>query len=98
MKYDFEDEVLLYLCEELPSIYKSLGSENVDSLISILDKLLTSEESVIRETSVAAIRKIGSSLRDNEIETLLLPMVLNLTETDWFPGKCSASALFDVRM
>lgn len=91
-----EDEVIWLLCQELPTIFNTLGSEYLKNLLPILEKLLKHECTHVREAAIISMKEIGLHLTDEQMQTLIFPFVNNLVESDWFTGKCSASALFEV--
>lgn len=96
LAYEFDDEVSLNISIELPAIFKALDNNFIEIFVSYFNNLLIKDDFHVRETSIGTLKSIGHYLKDSEIENLIVPLVLNLAESDWFPGKCSASSLFDV--
>jgi serine/threonine-protein phosphatase 2A regulatory subunit A len=92
---DDEDEVLLALAEELATISEYIGGNHHAYLIlTALETLAATEETVVREKAVQSAGKIAQKLPQKHIEEFYIPMIRRLSSGDWFTSRTSACGLF----
>ncbi|KAF5308514.1 hypothetical protein FQR65_LT06179 [Abscondita terminalis] len=92
-----DDEVLMNLAEQLGHFLPLVGGQqNVGLILYILEKLSAIEELVVREKAIESLEIICKQLDDESFENDLIPLVLRLIESEWFPSKCSAAILCSI--
>lgn len=92
---DFHDEILLNLSEQLKEFIPLVGGyEHSQPVLDLLRKICITDETVVREKSLEALKSIAKDLNKELTETLFLPLLEALASDDWFTSKCSAIALF----
>ena len=100
--YDYLDEIITLECDEvLFSIADELGDfhdnnliDPVQDILPLLERLCKSDETVVREQASVSINKLCEKLTDSEVQNSLVPIILRLSQSEWFPGRVSASSLF----
>lgn len=105
---DFRNQLVPYLdrlvnseCDEvLFSIAAELGNKDiaeaggVDCIAPLLEKLAKSDETVVREEAAKSMAKLSEYMNESDIQGIIVPMVLRLASSDWFPGRVSACSMF----
>ena len=87
------DEVLLAISEELPHFKSYLDSKKIMNILPLFESLLGCEETVVRESTVEGLRKLIPSLTDDQVQSEVIPMILNISNKDAFQWKVSACYL-----
>lgn len=87
-----EDEVLLLLASELQKMVPDLLSESQQALtlLPILERLATVEETVVREQAVKATNHIVPYITES---SPLVSMAKRLVSADWFTAKVSVAGM-----
>lgn len=94
--YD-EDEVLLALAEQLGQFTPLVGGpEYAYVLIEPLESLATLEETVVRDKAVESLRTVAQQHSPAHLQEHFVPLVLRLSNGDWFTSRTSACGLFSV--
>lgn len=94
-----DDEVLMHLALELGNFLPLVGGPgNAQTILGILEKLASVEETLVRETAVDSLKIIANGFDSDTVEEQFVPLVLKLGNSEWFTSKCSAAALFAVRL
>lgn len=95
---DEEDELLLVLASELGPPFAELlgGPTHAHLLLSVLEALACTEETVVREKAVESICMLAALFSKSQLEEHLLPLVRRLCAAQWFTAKCSACFLHRV--
>ena len=88
-----EDEVLLAISEELPHFKTYLDSKKIMNTLPLFQALLGCEETVVRESTVEGLRKLIPSLTDDQVQSEVIPMILNIANMEAFQWKVSACYL-----
>jgi len=90
-----EDEILLLLAEQIQKIVPNLLSESqqVLSLLPILERLATTEETVVRDQAVKAMDHISPYIKES---SPLVNMAKRLVSADWFTAKVSVAGMSPV--
>lgn len=94
-----DDEILFTLGQQLGKLVPGLvpGSKALP-MLSILERLASVEETVVREQAVESINKIVPEIYQSDdsnsnTPALLLAMAKRLTGADWFTAKVSAAGI-----
>ncbi|CAD8111812.1 unnamed protein product [Paramecium sonneborni] len=88
-----EDEVLFAMAEELGNIAELMPDQS-KLLLNLLEKLVSFDETVVREQAVNSITVVCEYLSDPEIVNIIVPMWLRLAQNeDNFICKISAVSL-----
>lgn len=94
---DCHDEVLLNLSAQLGLFLPFVGgSEHVQIIFELLEKLAATEDTAVRETTINSFKLLAGCLNSNQIEKSFMPMIHKLSEAEWFTSKCSSTGLFAV--
>jgi serine/threonine-protein phosphatase 2A regulatory subunit A len=90
-----EDEILLIMAAQLQYLVPQLLSTSTQclSLLPILERLATMEETVVREEAVKATNHICPYICDAEHARSLSSMTKRLVAADWFTAKVSAAGI-----
>jgi serine/threonine-protein phosphatase 2A regulatory subunit A len=92
---DDDDEVLLLLSSTLGDLIDAVGgSEYAAVLLVPLEQLAGTEESAVRNQSVAAMQKIAAQLSDAHLAEFMLPLLRRLTTAEWFTSRISSAGLY----
>lgn len=96
---DFRNQLIPYLdklnneCDEvLFSIASELGQKSIaeaggiDVIAPLLEKLAKSDETVVREEAAKSMSKLCEGMSDSDIQGIIIPLILRLASSDWFPG------------
>lgn len=93
-KPKFDDEVLLAFSEELTNHWNKFGLwDEWGTWFSILQKLTWIEESHVWEQATKCLISISKEMSISEVNSLLTPFVLTLSNDTWFTGWLSACSL-----
>lgn len=96
---DFHDEILLNLSEQLRQFIPLVGGyQHSQPVLEVLMKLCNTDETIVRDKAVEILKDIGENLSNEQTEELFVPVVEKLSNEDWFTSKCSAAALYSVRV
>lgn len=82
-----DDEVLFGLAEVLLSLSNYLP---INKLLILYEKLLGSEETIVREKTADSFLQMSKKIDRNEIANIIIPFVVKLTTTQAFGTKMSA--------
>ena len=88
-----EDEVLLAISEELPRFKIYIDSKKIMNTLPLFQELLGCEETVVRESTFESLRKLIPSLSDEQVQSEVIPMILNIANMEAFQWKVSACYL-----
>ena len=66
------------------------------TFIPLLENLAKQEETVVREQATKSLATLAKSMSEAEIQGVFAPMVIKLAQSEWFTGRVSSCALFDV--
>ena len=91
-----EDEVLLAISEELPRFKSYLDGKQMTAVLPLFLALLGCEETVVRESTVEGLRKLVPSFTEEQVQKDLIPMVVNISNTEAFQWKVSACYLIRI--
>ena len=91
-----EDEVLLAISEELPRFKTYLDSKQMTAVLPLFLTLLGCEETVVRESAVEGLRKLVPFFSEEQVQKDLIPMVVNISNTEAFQWKVSACYLIRI--
>ena len=91
-----EDEVLLAISEELPRFKSYLDGKQMTAVLPLFLSLLGCEETVVRESTVEGLRKLVPSFTEEQVQKDLIPMVVNISNTEAFQWKVSACYLIRI--
>ncbi|KAN0060547.1 protein phosphatase 2A structural subunit [Thecaphora frezii] len=93
---DNEDEVLLVLAKELGSGFVEYlgGPSFAHLLLGPLENLAAIEEMVVHEKALELITKIAEVLSEAQVAKYYLPLLNQLTSSDWFTSQTSATLLY----
>ena len=91
-----EDEVLLAISEELPRFKTYLDAKQMTAVLPLFVSLLGCEETVVRESTVEGLRKLVPSFTEEQVQKDLIPMVVNISNTEAFQWKVSACYLIRI--
>ena len=91
-----EDEVLLAISEELPRFKSYLDGKQMTAVLPLFVSLLGCEETVVRESTVEGLRKLVPSFSEEQVQKDLIPMVVNISNTEAFQWKVSACYLIRI--
>ena len=91
-----EDEVLLAISEELPRFKSYLDGKQMTAVLPLFVSLLGCEETVVRESTVEGLRKLVPSFSEEQVQKDLIPMVVNISNTEAFQLKVSACYLIRI--
>lgn len=70
------------------------GSEYASVLLGPLEQLAGTEESTVRNQSVASMKKIAGQLSDTHLVEWMLPLLYRMTKAEWFTSRISAAGLY----
>jgi len=94
--YD-EDEILSALAEKLCELVDLVGGpKHAHCLISPLESLAASEETVVREKAIESLKVVAEKQSPEEFEKHFLPLIQRLATSEWFTGRSSSCSLFPV--
>ena len=88
-----EDEVLLAVSEEVPHFKTYLNDKQITNALPIFQFLLGCEETVVRESAVEGMRKLITSLSDDQVQKDIVPLILNIANQEAFQWKVSSICL-----
>ena len=91
-----EDEVLLAISEEIPHFTSFLDNHSILKILPIVQILLGCEETVVRESTIVGLKKIIPSLSNEQVQTEIIPMILQIAENPMFQTKVSSCYLIRV--
>ncbi|CAG9835641.1 unnamed protein product [Diabrotica balteata] len=92
---NFHDEILLNLPEQLKQLIPLVGGyENSQPVLELLKRMCNTDEFLVREKTLEALKEIAEELSNELVEELLVPILESLANEQWFTSKCSAVALF----
>lgn len=92
-----EEEVSIALADQLGNFLQYIGGpDHVASLLPPLEHLGSAEDSSVRDKTVESLRKLSLEHSDAALNEKFIPMILRLTNADWFTSKCTGSALIDI--
>jgi serine/threonine-protein phosphatase 2A regulatory subunit A len=91
-----EDEVLLAISEELPRFKSYLDGKQMTAVLPLFVSLLGCEETVVIESTVEGLRKLVPSFSEEQVQKDLIPMVVNISNTEAFQLKVSACYLIRI--
>ena len=77
-----EDEVLLAISEELPRFKIYIDSKKIMNTLPLFQELLGCEETVVRESTFESLRKLIPSLSDEQVQSEVIPMILNIANME----------------
>lgn len=93
-----DDEVLMRLAIQLGNFIPFIGGPtNAHMVLSILEKLASVEENLVRESAVDSLKMLANGLDSEIVQEKFVPLVLKLGNSEWFTSKCSAGPLYAVR-
>lgn len=81
-----EDEVLFGLAKSLTK----LSSYFKLDMLELVERLLTCEETVVRDQAIELFYKLAQEISQDEITQILIPLLLKLRSKKKFPAKASA--------
>lgn len=85
------------LAEQLERLVPFIGGcEHIGVILDILSRLVSEDETIVRERAVEAMNNICNHLSNEQCEKFFYPIFENLTNSDWFTSKCSAGCLISV--
>ena len=87
-----DDEVLFAIAEELGLIFHLINDKTV--FLSTLEHLAKQDETVVREQAAKSLTIISNSLNDAEIQNVFAPLVIKLSQGEFFTGRVSSCCLF----
>jgi len=88
-----DDEILLYMAEQLGQMVPSLiPADSASTIIDILEQLCGVEETVVRAKAVESINSVVKHLDSDQV-TNLTEMVKRLSGADWFTSKVSVCGI-----
>lgn len=82
------DEVLFGLAESLGECAGQFGADTL--MLDLLKKLLSADETVVRDKSVEAFISLITAIKKTEIKGKIVPFVVSLSKSDKFSQKMSA--------
>ena len=91
-----EDEVLLAISEEIPHFTSFLDNHSILKILPIVQSLLGCEETVVRESTIVGLKKIIPSLSNEQVQSEVIPMILQIAENPMFQTKVSSCYLIRV--
>lgn len=92
---DDEDEVFAVLAEELGKFVPYVGGpEFATILLSPLEILASTEETLVRDKAVDSLNDIAQELSQEQLFHDFIPLIEHLATADWFSSKVSACGLF----
>ncbi|KAG7192821.1 uncharacterized protein KQ657_001278 [Scheffersomyces spartinae] len=93
--HDDEDEVFAVLAGKLGDFIPLIGGhEHCEPLIQILLPLASIEEPIVRDKAIQSLNKISMELTDEELNTIFLGLIQNLSQANWFSKKIAACGLY----
>jgi serine/threonine-protein phosphatase 2A regulatory subunit A len=81
-----EDEVLFGLAKSLTKLTEYFKLD----MIELVERLLTCEETVVRDQAIELFYKLATQLSQDDISQTLIPLLLKLRSKKKFPAKASA--------
>lgn len=99
-KIDSNPELMLNMAEQLGNLTAQIGSKDKDSttnaicLLTPLETIVSSDDALVREKAIEALRKIALSLSNDQISQNYLPLVKRLKKGDNFSMRIAASQLY----
>ncbi|EPY53181.1 protein phosphatase regulatory subunit Paa1 [Schizosaccharomyces cryophilus OY26] len=92
---DDEDEVLSALATQLGDFVDYVGGpEYAHVLLSPLENLAATEETLVREKSVEALNNVCKFLSQEQLEQYFVPLVQRLSTAEWFTSRASSAGLY----
>ena len=90
-----DDEVLYAIAEEMGQCWNLPPLARDKTLcLHLLERLATSDETVVREQATQSLQNICVDLSEEEMQNVFCPLVIRLSTSDWFTGRVSACSLF----
>lgn len=99
-KIDSNPELMLNMAEQLGNLTALIGdsgSKSVGHAVSLLNPLETivsSDDAMVREKAIEALRKVSAVLSSTAIKLSYLPLVKRLKKGDMFSMRIAASQLY----
>ncbi|CAB55176.1 Protein phosphatase PP2A regulatory subunit A [Schizosaccharomyces pombe] len=92
---DDEDEVLSALADQLGNFVDYVGGpEYAHVLLSPLENLAATEETVVRDKAVDSLNKVCICLSQEQLEQYFVPLVQRLSTAEWFTSRASSAGLY----
>lgn len=92
---DDEEEVFAVLATKLGDFLPLVGGhENCQPLIDVLLHLAPLEEPIVRDKAIDSINKIGLELTNDELLRIVLPIIQNLSQGNWFSKRIASCGLY----
>ena len=88
-----EDEVLLAVSEEMGKFLNYIDAKQINKILPIFQFLFGCEETVVRECAVTQMKKIISSLSDDQVQKEIIPWVISVSALEAFQYKVSSCCL-----
>ena len=88
-----DDETNFAIAEGLGKIFPLVADKTV--FLPSLETLAKHDETVVREQATKSLVAICDSLSDSEVQNIFAPLVLRLSQGEWFTGRVSACHLFN---
>lgn len=88
-----EDEVLMAISEQIPKFKQFLDSNQLISVLSLLQFLLCVEETVVREQAVEGMRDLVKLFNEEQIQKDVIGLINTISSQEYFTGKVSACYL-----
>mmetsp|Transcript_14633 Transcript_14633/g.22608 ORF Transcript_14633/g.22608 Transcript_14633/m.22608 type:complete len:745 (+) Transcript_14633:114-2348(+) len=91
---DDEDEVLIALAESVGQMVPFVGgNSHAHHLLSLLEMLLTSEESTVRDKAILSTNAIATVLPEGDFNAHYVEMISRLATKEWFTARMSSCNL-----
>lgn len=91
-----DDEVLLAISEEISHFKDYLNEKLILATLPLFQSLFSCEETVVRESTIEAMRVLFSSFTEDQVQKEIIPMILSIAANDAF--QCKVSACYLIRM
>lgn len=94
---DLHDEFLLNISEQLGNFIPLVGGlGHAQVIFDVLVKLCGTDEPIVRDRAVESLKRIAGEMNNEQIQTMFLPILDEMTADNWFTSKCSAAILHPV--
>ncbi len=99
-KIDSNPELMLNMAEQLGNLTALIGSSGSNSvghavsLLTPLETIVGSDDAMVREKAIEALRKVSAVLSSTAIKLSYLPLVKRLKKGDMFSMRIAASQLY----
>lgn len=99
-KIDSNPELMLNMAEQLGNLTALIGTKSLNqskdavSLLTPLETIVSSDDAMVREKAIEALRKVSAALSNAEVSASYLPLVKRLKKGDMFSMRISASQLY----